>query len=106
MTVIDAAATKALIDDPPRGLVILDVRTADEFAGGRIPGAQMIDIYEDDFMEKIGALDRDVPYLVYCKAGGRSAKAAEVMGQIGFGDVKDYGGGWMDWADTGHPIER
>ncbi len=103
--IIDAAATKALLDSPPDGLVVLDVRTPEEFAGGRLPGAVMIDIYEADFAEKIGALDKHVPYLVYCKAGGRSAKAAELMEQVGFESVVDYGGGWMDWAETGFAIE-
>ncbi len=104
--VIDAEETKALIDNPPEGLVVLDVRAPEEFEGGRLPGAIMINIYDADFIERIGALDKSVPYLVYCKAGGRSAKAAEVMGQIGFTDVVDYGGGWLDWAMRELPVER
>ncbi len=99
--VLDVAQTAALLDAPPAGLVVLDVRTPEEVAGGTLPGATVIDIYEADFADRVLELDRAVPYLVYCKAGGRSAKAAEFMEANGFGDVRDFGGGWMAWADAG-----
>ncbi len=105
MTVIDTDQTKAMLDAPPEGLVVLDVRAPEEFEGGRLPGATMINIYDEDFAERVLALDKSVPYLVYCKAGGRSAKAAGFMEQNGFENVVDYGGGWMAWAESGHPFE-
>jgi len=102
---IDTAATKALIEGPPEGLVILDVRAPEEFAAGRLPGAIMINIYEDTFGDQVLALDRSVPYLVYCKAGSRSRAAAEFMAANGFTDVADYGGGWLQWSASDGPVE-
>lgn len=102
---IDTATTQAIIEAPPEGLVILDVRAPDEFAGGRIPGATMINIYEPSFAEDVLALDRSVPYLVYCKAGSRSRSAVEFMAANGFTDVADYGGGWLEWSASGGPVE-
>lgn len=55
--------------------VILDVRTAEEFAAGHIPGATNIDINSLDFEKKAGALDKSKTYLVNCASGGRSARA-------------------------------
>lgn len=102
---IDTAATKALIDAPPEGLVILDVRAPEEFNAGRLPGAIMINIYEASFAEDVLALDRSVPYLVYCKAGSRSRSAVEFMAANGFTDVADYGGGWLQWSASDGPAE-
>ncbi len=102
---LDLNAARTLVDAPPADLVVLDVRTEDEFAAGHVAGAQNIDIYDENFAEKVGALDRSVPYLVYCKAGGRSAKACELMGALGFSTVSDMTNGWDGWADAGFPAE-
>lgn len=102
---IDTATTKALLETPPEGLVILDVRAPEEFAGGRLPGATMINIYDASFANDVLELDRSVPYLVYCKAGSRSRSAADFMAENGFTDVADYGGGWLEWSASGGPVE-
>lgn len=102
---IDTAGTKALLDDPPEGLVILDVRAPEEFNAGRLPGAIMINIYDESFGDQVLALERSVPYLVYCKAGSRSRAAADFMTANGFGDVTDYGGGWLQWSASDGPVE-
>lgn len=102
---IDTAGTKTLVDAPPEGLVFLDVRTPEEFNAGRLPGAIMINIYDDTFAEQVLTLDRSVPYVVYCKAGSRSRAAAEFMAANGFTDVADYSGGWLQWSVSGGPIE-
>ena len=99
---LDLQAAKTLVDSPPENLVILDVRTGDEFAAGHVDGAINIDIYDDAFADKVGALDDGVPYLVYCKAGGRSAKACEVMTSIGFADLSDMTNGWDGWSAAGY----
>lgn len=105
ISLIDTEATKALIASPPAGLVVLDVRAPDEFAAGRLPGAIMINVYDGSFADGVLALDRSVPYLVYCKAGGRSRAAVEFMATNGFTDVADYAGGWLQWSASGGPIE-
>jgi rhodanese-related sulfurtransferase len=86
-TVAAAEAVKML-----DGRTVIDVRTPSEFAAGRVAGAQNIDVEAADFGSRIAALDKNAPYLLYCRSGRRSAVAAEQMKQAGFTDVVDAGG--------------
>jgi phage shock protein E len=97
----DAAATIAA---SPDGLVILDVRTPEEFAEGHIDGAVMIDFYRDDFAAELANLDPDVPYVLYCRSGNRSSQAREMMAQLGFTTVNDVEGGVIAWQNAGLPL--
>jgi rhodanese-related sulfurtransferase len=99
---VDAAA--AITDNPPDGLVVLDVRTPEEFAEGHLDGAVLADFYAADFAEQLAALDTDVPYLVYCRSGNRSGQALGVMEQLGFTSVVDIDGGIVAWTDAGLPV--
>lgn len=90
--------------NPPADLVVLDVRTAEEFADGHLEGAVMLDFYDPDFAAQIAELDPGVPYLLYCRSGNRSGQTAEIMEQLGFSDVSDVEGGILAWADAGQPI--
>ena len=87
--------------NPPADLVILDVRTADEFAEGHLDGAIMIDFYADDFADQLAGLDPDVPYLLYCRSGNRSGQTATMMQDLGFTDVADVDGGIGAWTSAG-----
>lgn len=78
--------------------VILDVRTPSETAQGIIEGASIIDFRANDFSEQIDKLDKNKNYLVYCRSGGRSAKAAEIMNKKGFKSVCNLEGGYMAWS--------
>jgi rhodanese-related sulfurtransferase len=89
--------------DPPTDLVILDVRTPEEFAEAHIDGAMMIDFYLDDFADRLADLDPEVPYLVYCRSGNRSGQAVAIMEELGFADVADVDGGITTWFDAGLP---
>lgn len=97
----DAAATIAAADDD---LVILDVRTPEEFAEGHIDGAVMIDFYRDDFASELAALDPDVPYVLYCRSGNRSGQARAMMAELGFRAVDDVDGGVIAWQNAGLPL--
>ena len=78
--------------------VILDVRTEDECNDGIIPNAITIDIYKGQgFVYKIEELDKSKNYYVYCKAGGRSAQACNIMNQLGFENTYNLLGGMMEW---------
>ncbi|GAC1599074.1 MAG: hypothetical protein NVS3B25_25630 [Hymenobacter sp.] len=79
------------------GAVLLDVRRADEFAQGYLPGALNLDVTAPDFARRAAALDPDQPTYVYCRSGARSAKAAEQLAQAGFGQVHNLLGGVLDW---------
>lgn len=99
----DGAAIQA---DPPADLVVLDVRTTEEFAEGHLDGAIMVDFYAPDFADQLADLDPDVPYLLYCRSGNRSGQAAALMADLGFADVADIDGGIVAWADAGLEIVR
>ncbi len=100
VSALDGAAIHA---DPPDDLVVLDVRTAEEFDEGRLEGAVMIDFYRDDFGEQIAQLDPDVPYLLYCRSGSRSGQAAMLMQDLGFNDVAHLDGGILAWYEADLP---
>ena len=97
----EAAAT---IEAAPDGLVILDVRTPEEYAEARIEGATLLDFYRPDFAERLAELDRDVPYVLYCRSGNRSQQAREIMEDLGFTDVSDIEGGMVAWLEDGKPF--
>lgn len=88
----------------PDDLVILDVRTPEEFAEGHLDGAVMLDFYRDDFADQLAGLDPDVPYLIYCRSGNRSGQTATIMEQLGFGDVADIDGGIVAWTAAELPV--
>jgi phage shock protein E len=101
VTADDAAA---ILADAPDELVVLDVRTPEEYAEGHLEGAVLVDFYDPDFADQLAELDPDVPYLVYCRSGSRSGQTLPLMQQLGFGSASDVGGGIIAWADAGLPI--
>jgi len=78
------------------GVLLLDVRTAEEFAAGHIPGSQLLPY--DEIIARVEELpaDRQTPIIVYCRSGRRSAIAAETLAGLGFGEIYDLGG-IQDW---------
>lgn len=99
---LDAPAFAAALKRP--GTVVLDVRTADEFASGHLAGAHNLDVNAADFAAKVGALPKDVPYAVYCRSGNRSATALAVMKQLGFTQTYHLGGGIGAWTSAGGQV--
>ncbi len=99
------------LDDP--GLIVLDVRRADEFAGevvapcdprpGRIPGARHLDVAHllearsiEAVRELVGA-DEGAEVVAYCHSGSRSAMAVQVLAAAGY-DARNYVGSWHEWS--------
>lgn len=85
---------------------IVDVRTPEEFAEGHIANATNMNVIGDDFEKQIETLDKEKPVMVYCKSGGRSAKAASILKEKGFKNVYDLDGGILGWQDAKKPIEE
>lgn len=102
---IRSAEAKALIEKQ-KDLVILDVRTPQEFAGGHLKNALLLNKYAPDFETSLKALDRNKPYLLYCAVGGRSGEAARQMQQLGFTQIYDATEGFNPLKDAGVPIEK
>jgi len=87
-------------------LVVLDVRTADEFKAGHIKGAINIDIRQPDALSKIDKLDHHAKYIVHCRTNHRSKVAAEHMAQNGFKNVYQMMDGFNGWSQNNLPIEK
>lgn len=76
---------------------LIDVRTAEEYAGGHIDNAKNIDWNGNDFDTQVASLDKTKPVLVYCLSGGRSKKAAAKLNELGFKEVIELNGGYLAW---------
>ena len=100
----DEAAVKA--DPKKQAIIVLDVRTAEEYAKGHIAGAVNIDYKSATFKDAMNKLDKNKPYLVHCAAGGRSAKTREMMKTLGFKDVYHLDGGLTAWEKAGGPVTQ
>ena len=87
-------------------VVVLDVRTAAEFAEGHIQGAILIDQGQSDFMEKAKAtLPTDKTIAVYCRSGRRSANAAGRLADVGYKCV-NLKGGIIAWQGANMPVTK
>ncbi|RKR14047.1 rhodanese-related sulfurtransferase [Maribacter vaceletii] len=74
--------------------ILIDVRTPVEFAEGHLENAKNINWFDKNFEEQIKSLDKEETIYVYCKKGGRSAKAASLLDSLGFKNVINLQGGY------------
>ena len=86
-----------------KNVIVLDVRTPEEFAQGRIPNSINIDVLSDYFMADIAGLDKDATYAVYCRSGKRSVDAATAMDEIGFSTFNLLGG-IIAWQESNNEV--
>lgn len=84
------------------GVPLIDVREADEFAAGHVPGA--VNLPMSGIGERLGELP-DEPFDVICQMGGRSARVVEALEARGY-DATNVDGGTGGWAEAGLPLER
>ena len=79
-------------------VILVDVRTPEEYAEGFIEGAINIDYFDQQsFIKQISELDKKEPVYLYCRSGNRSMKAARQLVTLGFEKVYDLAGGYMSW---------
>jgi rhodanese-related sulfurtransferase len=98
---IDDVQTRLDAGEP---FLLLDVREADEWQRGHLPGARHLGkgILERD-IETL-APDLDAPIVLYCGGGYRSALAADALRQMGYTRVASMWGGWRAWTEAGLPV--
>jgi rhodanese-related sulfurtransferase len=77
-------------------VIILDVRTQEEFDAGHIEGAMLIPDFEIAQRAEEALPDKDMTILIYCRAGRRSENAARMLVDMGYTAVYDFGG-ILDW---------
>lgn len=110
-----AAPAAALIDQPTLvarlerrdpALLVLDVRSAEEFAAGHVPGAR--NIAHDALGERLGELadQREREIVVYCRSGRRSQLALQTLREAGFTRLLHLDGDFLAWQAAGRPVEK
>ena len=92
---ITAEEAKQIMDSEER-YIILDVRTQEEYDEGHIPGATQISHEEIEEKAEDVLTDKDQLILVYCRSGRRSKIAAEALVELGYTNIKEFGG-IIDW---------
>lgn len=103
-TNINATDFEQKINNPDA--VILDVRSAFEFKGDKINGAQNISVSSPDFNSRIENLDKNKTYLVYCQHGPRGKEATKIMKDKGFQHVYNLSGGIEEWKYYNKPVVK
>ena len=99
---VDVKGFAELMNDP--NVVVLDVRTADEFKEGHLEGALNIDQTQSDFIDQAKeTLTTDKTIAVYCRSGRRSASAAERLAAEGYKAV-NLKGGILAWKEAQMPV--
>lgn len=102
---IDSKEANTMLQKNPK-LIVLDVRTAQEFNAGHIKGAVNIDVRQADAFSKIDKLDRNATYIVHCRTFHRSTAAVNHMRDSGFKNVYQMMDGWSGWSQNGLPAEK
>jgi len=80
-----------------KNAVVIDVRTAGEFHGGKLAGARNLDMMSPDFKKQVQNLPKDKAYYLYCRSGNRSGHACATMAGLGFENVYNLAGGIVSW---------
>ena len=88
----------------PQHLVVLDVRTPQEFAEGHVPGA--INVPHDVLASRLGEVPKDKDIVVYCRSGRRTALAMDVLAAHGYQRVSHLEGDMQAWLASGRPVDK
>ena len=86
--------------------IVIDVRSPQEYREAHLPNAKIINIQDADFIQKISQLDPEAHYYVYCRSGGRSSSACQLMSKQGFRNLYNLSGGIMAWKAKGQAVKR
>ncbi len=87
-------------------VVLLDVRTPEEYSAGHLKGAVNIDFRNPEFGMKLDSLDHDKQYELYCHSGKRSGESVKMMQKKGFKNVHHLKGGISVWEEKGNPTVK
>lgn len=106
VTGLSAQVKNISINEVPEKLmdrgVLVDVRTAEEFDEGHLPGALNINVNSEDFIGEISSIRKNKNVLLYCRSGKRSARAAAILDSIGYKKVYNLEGGYIAWE----PVQK
>jgi rhodanese-related sulfurtransferase len=92
------------IRDPKAAPFLLDVRTPEEFAEGRVPGARNIPL--QDLETRLAEVPKDRAVVVYCRSGPRAQRAAGLLRERGYSDLSLMEGSMLAWEAARLPVEK
>ncbi|WP_276366993.1 rhodanese-like domain-containing protein [Chryseolinea sp. H1M3-3] len=84
-------------------IILLDIRTADEFNVSHIPSALFVE-YNSFSAKGLDTLDHEAQIVIYCSVGYRSERIGEKLIEAGFANVRNLYGGIFEWVNKGYPI--
>ena len=103
---VDAIAASQLLSSKP-DIVVLDVRTPEEYAAGHLPGTVVnVDYRDAGFKAAAAELDREKSYLVHCQGGGRSSESLTALQELGFKHLYHLDGGLTAWTESGETLTK
>lgn len=82
-------------------VILIDVRTPEEYDAAHLENAKMIDFKSDDFTDKVAKLPKDITICIYCRSGNRSSKSLNILKEEGFLKVYNLKGGIKAWQEKG-----
>ncbi len=89
-----------------KDILLIDVRTPQEFASGHLENAVNMNYFDSDFKAQFKTLDKNKTVYLYCKSGRRSANAAEKLEDMGFVKIYDLDGGILNWQAKGLTLSK
>ena len=103
---IDVEELSKIIDSGS-GRNFIDVREPDEFVEVRAKGTKNLplSVFDPTAFESNTGIKKDEPVYVICKMGGRSARACELLAEVGYTDLTNIAGGTMAWVNSSLPQE-
>jgi len=101
---VDAFKFKQLI--AVEDVILLDVRTPEEYLRGHIQGSTSINIADPEFSTKVSLLQKDKTIFIYCLSGSRSSVAASYLSRMGFKKIFNLQRGLMDWNRQEYALEQ
>ncbi len=104
VTHVDSKQANKLIAE--KKVVVLDIRTPEEFKAGRIGGATNINFRATDFEQRIDGLDKSKSYIVHCASGGRSTQSLATFEKLSFRSIYHLDGGFKAWEKAGLPVQK
>lgn len=82
-------------------ILLVDVRTFEEYNDGHINGVINIDFYQENiFNSYFKSIDKNKPLYVYCRSGNRSRKTSDKLIELGFFKIFDLKDGYVNWVNN------
>lgn len=87
-------------------MLLIDVRTPEEYAAGRIPAAKLVPLQGIEDAIGKAVPDKEAYFVLYCRTGRRSTVAAGMLEKMGYKNFRNYKGSMKEWAAEGNTVEK